>query len=217
MVEKRSATYGAGRAPVALRVAPKRSAAAIVLAGAALLLGLGLVPQAAAMGIPATRVDRLTVTYDDGSGQPRTYHLACGHDETAGTAGRESDRADQTGPAGRADQADRSDPRAGLSDREAGQPGRGGDQGRPAAGRDADACAHLDRIGGPVPAVAPGQACSMIYGGPQTATVRGMWRGHRVAEDYRRTNGCEVDRWSRMEPVLPAPRQRIHHAAPLRG
>jgi Ni/Co efflux regulator RcnB len=127
------------------------------------------------MGIPTTRTDRLTVTYDDGSGHPRTYGLACGHDQ-------EADR-----------------------------------QAAAAGDRTADACSHLDVIGGPVPAVPSGQACSMIYGGPQTATIRGMWRGHRVSEDYRRTNGCEVDRWSRMEPALPAPDPGEPETPPLRG
>jgi hypothetical protein len=167
MVETCTARYGPGRAPAPVRTAPKRTAAAFALACAA-LLGLG--PHAAAMGIPATRTDRLLVTYDDGSGQRRTYRLVCDHGEAEM----------------------RADP-------------------------EADPCAHLDRIGGPLPAVAPGQMCSMLYGGPQTATLHGMWRGHRVGEEYRRTNGCEVDRWSRMVPVLPAPGRRVPHAPPLRA
>ncbi|MFI1091900.1 SSI family serine proteinase inhibitor [Streptomyces sp. NPDC020917] len=66
-------------------------------------------------------------------------------------------------------------------------------------------CAQLERIGGPVPAVPAGQACSMIYGGPERAEVSGTWDGRRVSETYRRTDGCEVSRWSRMVPALPAP------------
>lgn len=45
----------------------------------------------------------------------------------------------------------------------------------------------------------------MLYGGPQTATIRGIWHGHLVDETYRRTNGCEVARWARMTPALPDP------------
>ncbi|MYS19366.1 Subtilisin inhibitor-like [Streptomyces sp. DvalAA-14] len=70
-----------------------------------------------------------------------------------------------------------------------------------------EACRRLREIGGPVGPVAGGQACSMIYGGPQTAEVRGLWDGQTVAESYRRTNGCEVARWARMVPVLPGPDQ----------
>jgi hypothetical protein len=66
------------------------------------------------------------------------------------------------------------------------------------------ACERLVEIGGPVRAVPAEQMCSMIYGGPQTARVTGWWRGRAVAEDYRRTNGCEVARWERMIPALPA-------------
>jgi hypothetical protein len=66
-------------------------------------------------------------------------------------------------------------------------------------------CAQLERIGGPVPEVAAGQACPMIYGGPERADVTGTWDGRPVRESYRRTNGCEVSRWSRMVPALPAP------------
>jgi hypothetical protein len=79
------------------------------------------------------------------------------------------------------------------------------------------ACAHLDTIGGPVPAVPPGQACSMIYGGPQTARVTGNWQGRAVRESYRRTNGCEVARWNRMVPALPNPVADASHrgAAPV--
>lgn len=71
-----------------------------------------------------------------------------------------------------------------------------------------DRCRRLRAIGGPVGPVAGGQACSMIYGGPQTAGVRGTWEGRDVRETYRRTNGCEVARWAQMAPVLPAPPEK---------
>lgn len=66
-------------------------------------------------------------------------------------------------------------------------------------------CARLADLGGPLPAIPPDQICSMLYGGPQTATVRGIWHGRVVDETYRRTNGCEVARWARMTPALPDP------------
>ncbi|NUS11478.1 MAG: hypothetical protein HOY69_08760, partial [Streptomyces sp.] len=60
-------------------------------------------------------------------------------------------------------------------------------------------------LGGPLAPVPTGQMCSMIYGGPQTAHVTGLWHGEPVDETYRRTDGCEVARWNRMVPALPAP------------
>ncbi|MEU9498865.1 SSI family serine proteinase inhibitor [Streptomyces sp. NPDC048196] len=48
--------------------------------------------------------------------------------------------------------------------------------------------------------------CTMIYGGPATAHVTGTWAGRPVNADFRRTNGCEIERWSRFEPLLPATR-----------
>lgn len=50
--------------------------------------------------------------------------------------------------------------------------------------------------------------CTMIYSGPQRATVRGSWRGRPVDARYDRSNGCETARWRRMAPVLPAPAVR---------
>jgi hypothetical protein len=81
------------------------------------------------------------------------------------------------------------------------------------------ACSHLADIGGPVTAVPAGEMCSMIYGGPQTARVTGIWQGRPVRETYRRTNGCEVGRWNRMVPALPNPVADAarHGAAPVRG
>lgn len=187
----RTDRFRSGRTPRAPRPGRLLIAPALLLAGTFLLGGS---PQAGAMGIPATRIDRLFVAYDDGSGHPRTYALTCGHDEW---------------PAGPAEETATEGPED-----------FGGPAERHLAGEDRadrDPCAHLDRIGGPLPAVPDGQACSMIYGGPQTATVTGMWRGHHVHEDYRRTNGCEVARWSRMVPALPAPLQGPPRMQPLRG
>lgn len=87
--------------------------------------------------------------------------------------------------------------------------------GDPYRASDAPACDRLTEIGGPLGPVPAGQACSMIYGGPQTAHVTGMWDGRRVDETYRRTNGCEVARWNRMEPVLPS--ATTPHMRPLAG
>ncbi|MFG3295578.1 SSI family serine proteinase inhibitor [Streptomyces sp. NPDC048179] len=80
----------------------------------------------------------------------------------------------------------------------------------PGAGRHPDvrgACRVLDqntRWGHDTFApVAPGSACTMLYGGPATARVTGTWAGRPVDAAYDRSNGCEIGRWNRMVPLLP--------------
>ncbi|MFI0906561.1 SSI family serine proteinase inhibitor [Streptomyces sioyaensis] len=72
------------------------------------------------------------------------------------------------------------------------------------------ACAKLDgmtRWGrDPFASVPQGANCTMMYGGPATAHVTGTWAGRPVNADFRRTNGCEIDRWGRFEPLLPSTR-----------
>ena len=78
----------------------------------------------------------------------------------------------------------------------------------PAGGDHPDAegaCAALERSGEKALPPAPkDRACTMIYGGPQTATVRGSWRGTAVDASFDRTNGCEIARWEALVPLLPA-------------
>jgi hypothetical protein len=53
------------------------------------------------------------------------------------------------------------------------------------------------------------QACSMIYGGPQTSTVTGTWQGKTIDATFGRKDGCQVARWAALAPVLgelPRPR-----------
>ncbi|MGF0174842.1 SSI family serine proteinase inhibitor [Streptomyces sp. Marseille-Q5077] len=45
--------------------------------------------------------------------------------------------------------------------------------------------------------------CTMQYGGPATAHVTGTWAGRPVDARYDRSNGCEIDRWDRLVPLLP--------------
>ncbi|KIZ19279.1 SSI family serine proteinase inhibitor [Streptomyces natalensis] len=82
----------------------------------------------------------------------------------------------------------------------------------PAGGNHPDArraCAELDKethwgkdTFAPVP---EGSKCTMIYGSAATAHVTGRWAGHPVDAHFRRTNGCEIARWQRLEPLLPHP------------
>ena len=50
--------------------------------------------------------------------------------------------------------------------------------------------------------VAGDVACTQIYGGPETAEVTGSFRGEPVDARFNRTNGCEIDRWERLLPLL---------------
>lgn len=74
----------------------------------------------------------------------------------------------------------------------------GGDHPDPEA-----ACAALADAGAdvfaPVPADRP---CTMIYGGPETATVTGHIEQTPVDAEFNRVNGCEIDRWERLAPLL---------------
>ncbi|MEY9214503.1 hypothetical protein NI17_019465 [Thermobifida halotolerans] len=74
----------------------------------------------------------------------------------------------------------------------------GGDHPDPEA-----ACAALEEAGIEVFAPVPeDQPCTMIYGGPETATVTGRIGDTEVNAEFSRTNGCEIDRWERLSPLL---------------
>jgi hypothetical protein len=49
-----------------------------------------------------------------------------------------------------------------------------------------------------------GVACSMIYGGPETATVKGTLRGTAVNARFSRRDGCETSRWRKVQRLLRA-------------
>jgi hypothetical protein len=44
--------------------------------------------------------------------------------------------------------------------------------------------------------------CAQVYGGPQTATITGMWLGTPVNASYRRTDGCQIARWDAIADVV---------------
>lgn len=71
--------------------------------------------------------------------------------------------------------------------------------------RERDICAALDVVAPKVfRAVAPERACTAIYGGPATATVRGTYEDDLVNASFNQTNGCEIGRWKQMVPILRA-------------
>lgn len=133
---------------------------------------------------------------DDGSGEP---------DPSPGTG--EPEPSPGTGDSERSDE-----PVTQLTVRL--DPGTGGEASEwtvtcdPAGGTIGDpkaACETLDAVTprdvDPVPKDA---RCTMVYGGPQTATITGRWDGTRVDLSFSRQNGCEIARWNTMDPVLPA-------------
>ncbi|SRR6266508_2505042 len=76
----------------------------------------------------------------------------------------------------------------------------GGTHPHPAA-----ACAALARHPEALKPVPPQAVCSLVYGGPQVARVRGRYRGRAVDAKLNRENGCEVARWSALVPLVPKP------------
>jgi hypothetical protein len=51
----------------------------------------------------------------------------------------------------------------------------------------------------PVPAAT---ACTEIYGGPDEATLEGTIAGEEVSATFTRANGCEIERFDRITPLL---------------
>ena len=47
-------------------------------------------------------------------------------------------------------------------------------------------------------------ACTQQYGGPETATVKGTFKGEQVDATFSRQNGCEIARWQDAAPLLEA-------------
>jgi hypothetical protein len=64
------------------------------------------------------------------------------------------------------------------------------------------ACAVLAGDADALEPVPPDTACTMIFGGPEHATVVGKVAGEQVDAAFERSNGCELDRWDRLTPLL---------------
>jgi hypothetical protein len=56
----------------------------------------------------------------------------------------------------------------------------------------------------PLAPTPPGTMCTEIYGGPQEALVRGMFRGRRIWTRFTRREGCAISRWNRVSFLFPA-------------
>ncbi|MDL4773572.1 MULTISPECIES: SSI family serine proteinase inhibitor [Thermomonosporaceae] len=64
------------------------------------------------------------------------------------------------------------------------------------------ACAVLAKAKAPFAAPPKNQMCTKIYGGPETATVKGTWQGKPVDAKFTRADGCELHRWSGLAPLF---------------
>jgi len=65
----------------------------------------------------------------------------------------------------------------------------------------ASVCTQLTKVaavkgGDPFAPTPKGQMCTQIFGGPQTATIKGTWKGKPVDATFGRKNGCEIKRWN---------------------
>jgi hypothetical protein len=75
----------------------------------------------------------------------------------------------------------------------------GGDHPDPAA-----ACAVLEAQGAAaLPPVPQDRMCTMNFGGPETATITGTWKGAPVKSALSKGNGCEIARWKSLSGLLP--------------
>jgi hypothetical protein len=66
-----------------------------------------------------------------------------------------------------------------------------------------DACRRLLRLRNPFAPVPKGVSCTAIYGGPQEAEVRGVFRGRRVNARFNRGDGCQIARWDKVRFLFP--------------
>ena len=74
------------------------------------------------------------------------------------------------------------------------------------APEDSRVCRALTTIARKTFEPTPGNvACTELYGGPQTATVKGTLRGERVDAKFTRLNGCEIARWQDAAALLGTP------------
>lgn len=68
-------------------------------------------------------------------------------------------------------------------------------------------CADIAAVKPEVFEPTPGNvACTQQYGGPETAIVKGTFKGEQIDTKFSRQNGCEIARWEDARPILEAAR-----------
>ncbi len=71
--------------------------------------------------------------------------------------------------------------------------------------RESTVCAEASALEpSDVDPVDPATACTELFGGPETARLRGRVRGRAVDARFARNNGCEIARWDKVAPLLEA-------------
>ena len=63
-------------------------------------------------------------------------------------------------------------------------------------------CDQLEGMADPFAPLPTDRACTEQYGGPETAQVTGRWAGEDVDLALSRTDGCAIDQWTRLAPLL---------------
>jgi hypothetical protein len=87
-----------------------------------------------------------------------------------------------------------------LSCRGAARTARGYLRNRPVA-----ACRTARRLAGFLTSrPSPSRMCEQIYGGPQSARIRGTIGGHSIDKRFSRSDGCAIYDWNRAGTLLPA-------------
>jgi hypothetical protein len=59
------------------------------------------------------------------------------------------------------------------------------------------ACEQLDEMEQPFAETPEDAICTEQYGGPQLASIQGVYRDESVTTRFDRTNGCEISRWNK--------------------
>ncbi|MDT9693482.1 SSI family serine proteinase inhibitor [Streptomyces sp. P9(2023)] len=62
---------------------------------------------------------------------------------------------------------------------------------------------HAKARNDPFAPVGKDRICSLQHGGDAVAHITGEWRGRTVDARFSRANGCEIERWENLEPLLP--------------
>ncbi len=64
------------------------------------------------------------------------------------------------------------------------------------------ACAALLKVKNPFKSSDPDLMCTQQYGGPESADVRGIWKGKKIRTNFSKINGCEIARWQKVQALL---------------
>jgi hypothetical protein len=67
------------------------------------------------------------------------------------------------------------------------------------------ACRTARRIAAFLAARPPARMCTQVYGGPQTARIRGTIGSRKIDRSFDRRDGCGISDWSRAGLLLPRP------------